>query len=123
MYTTLDSMLIKNFERLSDEWSGSISPTYVLDHDADDGTKNLQVALPGFKKDQVNVDFVDGYLNITSKLEEEEAKNFVKPFKLSFKVSDKFNCAESSAEMSEGILSVMIPPASDHLQRKSISIS
>tara|TARA_Y100000034_G_scaffold110654_1_gene143005 strand:- start:8 stop:355 length:348 start_codon:yes stop_codon:yes gene_type:complete len=115
--------MLRDFNHISDKYSESFSPTYALDNDSDDGTQSLQVALPGFKKDQVNVDFVDGYLNITSKLEEEEAKNFVKPFKLSFKVSDKFNCAESSAEMSEGILSVMIPPASDHLRRKSIAIS
>ena len=61
-----------------------------------DGSYELDVDLPGFKKDEVTVDLQDGYAGSMSR---------------SFYVGDDVESADVSAKFEDGILKISVPKA------------
>ena len=78
----------------------------------------LEVDLPGYKKDNINIELEDGYLRISAKVEdkkEDEDSNYLHKERYygectrSFYVGEEIKEEEISAEFTDGILRIDIP--------------
>ena len=87
-----------------------------------DGSYELDVDLPGFKKDEVTVDLQDGYLTISAekaldKDESDQKGKFLRQERYSgsmsrsFYVGDDVESADISAKYEDGILKISVPKA------------
>ena len=87
-----------------------------------DGSYELDVDLPGFKKDEVTVDLQDGYLTISAakgldKDEPDKKGKFLRQERYagsmsrSFYVGDDVESADVSAKFEDGILKISVPKA------------
>ena len=85
-----------------------------------DGSYELDVDLPGFKKDEVTVDLQDGYLTISAakaldKGESDQKGKFLRQERYSgsmsrsFYVGDDVEAADISAKYEDGILKISVP--------------
>ncbi|MDO4338298.1 MAG: Hsp20/alpha crystallin family protein [Eubacteriales bacterium] len=85
-----------------------------------DGTYELDVDLPGFKKDQINVQLKDGYLTISAakgldKDKQDDKGNFIRRERFagsmtrSFYIGDQITQDEIHAKYEDGILKLSIP--------------
>ena len=85
-------------------------------------TYELDVDLPGFKKDEVTVDLQDGYLTISAakaldKDESDQKGKFLRQERYagsmsrSFYVGDDVESADISAKYEDGILKISVPKA------------
>ena len=86
------------------------------------GSYELDVDLPGFKKDEVTVDLQDGYLTISAakgldKDEPDKKGKFLRQERYagsmsrSFYVGDDVESADVSAKFEDGILKISVPKA------------
>ena len=100
-----------NFDTVFEELlNGSLSPTksvrnYITDKDENGYT--LRMAVPGMVKKDISVE-VDRSLNeiiITA----EEGNDFVNDFTRRFKIGNSINVSEISAEVENGILTLVLP--------------
>jgi len=87
----------------------------------------IEVAVPGFKKDDINIDLDDGILSISSEVEtSSEDKNdgyFRKEFSKvsfirSFRIPDDVKIDKADASMSDGILSIKFPKTEEKKTKK-----
>ena len=79
----------------------------------------LDIEMPGFKKDEIEVSLHDGYLNVSAKKEqkeehEEKGKNYIRKERSyianrSYFVGDKVREEEISAKYDNGVLSLVVP--------------
>lgn len=75
----------------------------------------IEMAIPGFAKNEVAIKLEDGLLKITGKKEESEDRNYVRReftannLERSFKLSDGIDQNNISAEVRDGILFVNLP--------------
>ena len=87
-----------------------------------DGSYELDVDLPGFKKDEVTVNLQDGYLTISAvkaldKDESDRKGKFLRQERCSgsmsrsFYVGDDVEAADISAKYEDGILKISVPKA------------
>ena len=87
-----------------------------------DGSYELDVDLPGFKKDEVTVDLQDGYLTISAAkgLDKDESdkkgkflrqERYAGSMSRSFYVGDDVESADVSAKFEDGILKISVPKA------------
>ena len=87
-----------------------------------DGSYELDVDLPGFKKDEVTVDLKDGYLTISAAkgLDKDESnkkgkflrhERYAGSMSRSFYVGDDVESADVSAKFEDGILKISVPKA------------
>lgn len=92
----------------------------------------VELAVPGFDKDDVNIELNDGLLTISSeKSEEKEDKDarysrrefFYQSFKRSFRMPDNVNEENIKAQVKNGILKVEIPKRNEEKKAKTIQIS
>ncbi len=77
------------------------------------------VELPGFKKENIDLDLNNGYLNISAKMEKDEKKEdegkylhrerFYGECSRSFYVGDEIEEKDINAEFKDGVLRVVIP--------------
>lgn len=85
-------------------------------------TKNsyiIEVDLPGYNKENINLSLKDGYLNISAKVEKEEKDNedskyvrrerFYGECSRSFYVGDSLKESDINAEFKDGILKINVP--------------
>ncbi len=90
----------------------------------------IQVSVPGFKKDEIEIDVNDDILIISSefeKLEEENdnfyIKEFVKSsFSRSFYIPENVDVKKIDASMEDGILNVLFPKKEKKVKDKKINI-
>ena len=98
-------------------YTGSVMKTDVFEKD---GYYNLDIELPGYKKEDVQMDLVDGYLNIkaTHNLsnEEKDAKgNLIRSERRfgtcsrSFYVGENIKAEDVKAKFENGILNIVMP--------------
>ena len=98
-------------------YTGSVMKTDVFEKD---GYYNLDIELPGYKKEDVQMDLVDGYLNIkaTHNLsnEEKDAKgNLIRSERRfgtcsrSFYVGENIKAEDVKAKFDNGILNIVMP--------------
>ena len=99
-----------------------------------DNTYELDVDLPGFKKDEVQLDLKDGYLTISAakgldKDQEDKKGKYIRQERYagacsrSFYVGDDVEPADVSAKFEDGILTITVPKAVKKQLPKSSSIS
>ncbi len=96
-----------------------------------EGKYHIVSDMPGFKKEDLNVDVSDGYLTIVAEKREEnedkEGKKFIRKERFYGKVSRKFYVgdvleSEIKAEFKDGVLSIEIPKAEKEKTKKTIEI-
>ena len=92
----------------------------------------IEVALPGVKKEDINIDFQEGKLTITGerKLErQEEGRRYhmletqYGSFSRTFYLPDKVSPDKITASLEDGILLVTVPKDEQKTMRRQISIS
>ena len=94
----------------------------------------LDVDLPGFKKDEVNVDLKDGYLTISAakgvdKDEQDKAGKYIRQERYagacsrSFFVGEAVKPEEVSAKYEDGILKLSVPKAGEKALPKTTTIA
>ena len=99
-----------------------------------DGSYELDVDLPGFKKDEVTVDLQDGYLTISAAkaLDKDESDQKGKVLRQercsgsmsrSFYVGDDVEAADISAKYEDGILKISVPKAAQKELPKHTTIA
>ena len=99
-----------------------------------DGSYELDVDLPGFKKDEVTVDLQDGYLTISAakaldKDESDQKGKFLRQERYagsmsrSFYVGDDVESADISAKYEDGILKISVPKAAQKELPKHTTIA
>ena len=99
-----------------------------------DGSYELDVDLPGFKKDEVTVDLQDGYLTISAakaldKDESDQKGKFLRQERYSgsmsrsFYVGDDVESADISAKYENGILKISVPKAAQKELPKHTTIA
>ncbi len=97
-----------------------------------DGSYELDVDLPGFKKDEVTVDLQDGYLTISAEkaLDKADQKGkFLRQERCSgsmsrsFYVGDDVEAADISAKYEDGILKISVPKAAQKELPKHTTIA
>lgn len=87
----------------------------------------LEVELPGYKKEEVNLDYSEGYLSISASHEtndeEKDAKgNLIRSersfgsCKRSFYVGEDFNKEDIKANFADGILTISVPKVDETKQ-------
>lgn len=91
----------------------------------DDSSYHLRVELPGFRKDQINVEVEHDLLNLTGSQESSdvnETRQSVRRFRRSFHLPEGIDTAKIKARLEDGILSVTLPKSNESKARQ-ISIS
>ena len=117
--------LLKSFmsDPFESFFSGSSNrPTHLMTTDIRETEKDYQldIDLPGFKKEDVNASLKDGYLTVSAKTSSEtkdEAKDgtylrqerFVGSCKRSFYVGEDVRLEDISAKFDGGVLTIVIP--------------
>ena len=95
-----------------------------------DGSYELDVDLPGFKKDEVHVDLKNGYLTISAEkgLDKDESdkkgkyirqERYAGACSRSFYVGEDVEPSEISGKFEDGILKLSIPKAEKKLPKNS----
>ena len=97
-----------------------------------DGSYNIEVDIPGYNKDEVNVEAKDGYLTISAekKMEtkdENEKKKYFYHERRYGKVERSFYIGDMdtdkiSAKMENGILKIVVPKIEENSSKKTIEI-
>jgi len=65
----------------------------------------LSLALPGFKKEDIDISVEDNYLIVSSKVEKDD---FKQPFENKYLIPDDVNMDQINATMEDGILDIVI---------------
>ena len=95
-----------------------------------DGAYHIEADMPGYKKEDVNVEYEDGYLTISAarkEEEEEEEKNFIRQERVYGSMKRKFYVGDIeeekiSANFNDGVLQVVLPEKAPKNNSKSIEI-
>ena len=99
-----------------------------------DGSYELDVDLPGFKKDEVNVELKNGYLTIQAakgldKEEQDKKGKYIRQERYagacsrSFYVGEDVEPEEVSAKFEDGILTISVPKAAKKQLPKNTSVT
>ena len=99
-----------------------------------DSTYELDVDLPGFKKEEVSLDLKDGYLTISAKKdvstdESDQKGRYVRRERYngvcsrSFYIGDEIKSSDVSAKFEDGILKISLPKQEQKTLPSSTSIS
>ncbi len=96
------------------------------------GAYHIEADIPGFKKEDIQVECEDGYVTITAekkneKEEKDEDKNYIKRERFYGKTTRKFYVGEVDsdqvqAQFKDGILELVIPKQEKLPNKKSIEI-
>ena len=125
----------KEFERMSRPLYGKHAQNMMkTDVRELDGSYELDVDLPGFKKDEVTVDLQDGYLTISAEkaLDKDESdqkgkflrqERYAGSMSRSFYVGDDVEAADISAKYEDGILKISVPKAAQKELPKHTTIA
>lgn len=97
-----------------------------------DGKYNIEVDIPGYSKDEVNIEAKDGYLTVsaeknTEKKEEDNNKKYYYHERRYGKIERSFYIGDMdtdkiSAKMENGILKINIPKIEENNSKKIIEI-
>jgi HSP20 family protein len=113
---TMDSFLNEFFGNQNLSLGNKYNDTKV-NISEDENSYGISLALPGYKKDDVNIQLKDGYLVISSEFEktnEEKNENYVKKefmkssFEKSFPLPEDVNDENIEASMEDGVLSITL---------------
>ena len=124
----------------NDEFWGKKNPLYgkhaqnmmKTDIRETDGSYELDVDLPGFKKDEIQVQLKDGYLVLSAakgldKDEKDKEGNYIRRERYSGSYSRSYYVGDVDresikAKLDNGVLSIIVPKAKAEEQKKAIAI-
>lgn len=94
------------------------------------GAYHIELDIPGYNKDEINVDYHDGNLLISATKDEateEEDKNYIRKERVFGSVQRRFYIGEIDpddikAEFKNGILKLIVPKEEKKLEKKQIVI-
>ena len=101
--------------------SGVAAPTgrFPVDVYQDDNNVYVRAELPGFKRDTINVEVVDGFLTVEAKREAESEKaQRAAKFNRSIALPDDVKSDGVTAAYSDGVLTVTLPKKEEAKPRK-----
>lgn len=129
------TLLNKNLDLFDQLWDEKVDFLDVFKNKNELGSTNveetndyfkLEILLPGYKKNEIDIEIDDNYLNISAEVEQKN-KNYNRQefFKKSFE--RKFNLPENikdeiKAEMNDGILNITLFKKEKELKNKKIEI-
>ena len=95
-----------------------------------DGNYHIEADMPGFNKEDVNVDFDNGYLTISAEKSaenNEDGKNFIRQERVYGSVERKFYVGDVEedkiqANFNNGVLNIVLPKENAKKTTKSIEI-
>lgn len=118
-------------DRLFSEWSADKSFVPQVDISETDKAFELQYAIPGLNKSDLNIDLTDGVLTVSGERKfknEKNEKNYHSvetrygSFKRSFQLPDHVNADKVEASYDAGILYVTVPKDEKKTLKKTIAI-
>lgn len=136
-YNQLDPLFPSDFgglvERFFNESLGNENRKFnpAVDISEDEEQFEIQIAVPGMKKQDFHVDLTDGRLTISGerKIEEKkEGKNYHSletqygSFSRAFYVPDNVNPEKIQAVYEDGILKILLPKAEKKVNKASIEV-
>lgn len=104
MYKILD--LISGFEEKLNNTSFSNNSYFV---NSENDITAIEVAVPGYLKEDLNISFEENYLVISHKRNENETSKWKKDLEKSFYLSDSLDKEKIKAKLENGILQITIP--------------
>jgi len=116
-YDTFDEMFDDFFPKSSPVFAGNVMKTDVFEKD---GYYTLEIELPGYKKEDVSMDIVDGMLTIkashnVSQEEKDSKGNLVRSERRfgscsrSFYVGENIKAEDIKAKFNDGMLNIVMP--------------
>ena len=118
-----------------DDFFDDLEPTYrnmtmKCDIYEKDNKYFLEMDIPGYKKEDIDIDCENGYLTVTAEHEEkddEEDKSYIRKERVNGKNVRKFYIGEVdeeniTAEFKDGILKVVVPKKEEINNKKKITI-
>ena len=95
-----------------------------------DGAYNIEVDVPGFKKEDISIEVKNGYLTITASKEsssDDEGKNYIYHERKYGKYERSFYLGELktddiSASFEDGTLKIVVPKVDEDRNKKTIEI-
>jgi len=103
---------------------------YPVDIHETEESLNIDIAIPGIDKENINIEECEGVLNVsydkTEDYSQEDKKHWIKrgitrkSFNMGWKISDKFDLKKIEAEMDKGLLQIKIPRAVEKTQVKKL---
>ncbi|AKQ47410.1 hypothetical protein TH63_01355 [Rufibacter radiotolerans] len=91
----------------------------------------LEIALPGLKKEELSVEFQEGVLTISGKRAFEKGdqerkylrvENLYGTFKRSFKLPEHIDAAAIEAQLENGVLHVSVPKLEEMVMKRQIAV-
>ena len=118
--------LPRNYETIDELFDGFFPKNFVstnimrTDVYEKDGYYNLDIELPGYKKEDISMDIVDGYLNISASHnmtneEKDEKGNLIRSERSfgscsrRFYIGDNIKSEDIKAKFDNGVLNVVMP--------------
>lgn len=86
-----------------------------------DNACNIQIALPGFTKEEISLSVEDNKLNVSYKSPDEDT--FKRPFAKTFNLIDSTDVSNITATMKNGILEIILPNKIIEKKSKTITIN
>lgn len=126
----LDNFFAPNLWNNRDAFSREAVPAVNIAEN--DNDYRIEVAAPGLKKDDINIDLDENVLTISSEQEdkkEENEENYTRKefsycsFKRSFVLPDNVNADKIEAHHKDGVLEINIPKEEQKKLSKQIKIS
>ncbi len=123
----LDNFFDDNYVKSANEIA--FRPT--VDISESDKDYRLELTIPGVEKENITIDLKDNFLIISGerkKVEKESTKKYLKEetvygsFKRSFQLPENVDAETITAELNQGVLSIVIPKDEKKVLTKTISI-
>jgi len=82
----------------------------------------IEIALPGLNKKHIKLSYLDGFLNIKHKVEENNRSRWAKDFNEKIKIIKDIDENKISAKFENGIMYINIPKKIKEMNEKNIQI-
>lgn len=77
-----------------------------------------RLALPGFDKEDLKIEFEESYLNVSAEISDEKQTEFVMTFSETMLVSSDVDASKIKAKLENGILEIRMPMLSERKPKK-----
>lgn len=124
MFTTRGTNFDKLVDKIFDDANKPLWKTTFFSTDDFDNAKVqngiIYLGLPGYSKDDINIDVQGRILIVSADIQEEDSNPFRKSFRRKWHLADDANIDEVTATMDDGLLSISFGKTSEN---KKIKIS
>lgn len=104
--------LSTDFDKLFDAYQYFDSNIKTLNLKEEDEQFIVEVSVPGYKKDEIKMNFENDLLSISAKIEKKEGEtSWKKSFKKEYTINKNVDVDNINAKLEDGILKVILPKA------------